>query len=107
MFKKQHSLGTKVTIISIILLAITVALSVTITAFMYAFNLKDVTFTLVKSGSDTIQSEVETELSSLKYLSKTVIAHGYTTDTAQRAGQNHRFSVSFCSFIRHSCPSGI
>ncbi len=83
MFKKQHSLGTKVTVISIILLAITVAFSVTITAFMYAFNLKDVTFTLVKSGSDTVESEVEIEINSLKYLSKTVIAHGSTNDTEQ------------------------
>lgn len=85
MFKKQHSLGTKVTVISIILLAITVAFSVTITAFMYAFNLKDVTFTLVKSGSDTIEGEVETELSSLKYLSQALVAHGSTNDTEQIA----------------------
>lgn len=83
MLKKQHSLGTKVTIISTLLLVITVALAVTITAYMYTLNMKDITFTLVKSGSDTIESEINIELSSLKYLSKTVIAHGSTTDTEQ------------------------
>lgn len=85
MFKKQHSLGTKVTIISTILLVITVALAVSITAYMYTLNMKDITFTLVKSGSDTIQSEIDIEINSLKYLSKTVIAHGSTTDTEQMA----------------------
>ena len=83
MFKKRHSLGTKVTVISTFLLVITVALAVTITAYMYTLNMKDITFTLVKSGSDTIQSEIDIEINSLKFLSKTVIAHGSTTDTEQ------------------------
>ena len=83
MSKKQHSLGTKVTIISTLLLVITVALAVIFTAYMYTLNMKDITFTLVKSGSDTIESEINIEIDSLKYLSKTVIAHGSTTDTEQ------------------------
>ena len=83
MFKKRHSLGTKVTVISTFLLVITVALAVTITAYMYTLNMKDITFTLVKSGSDTIQSEIDIEINSLKFLSKTVIAHSSTTDTEQ------------------------
>lgn len=83
MFKKRHGLGTKVTIISSLLILVTVAISVMITAFMYTVNLRDTTFTLVKSGTDTIASEVKTEIQALEFLSKTVAAHGTTQDTEQ------------------------
>ena len=83
MFKKRHGLGTKVTLISSLLILITVAISVIITAFMYTVNLRDTTFTLVKSGTDTIASEVKSEIKDLEFLSKTIAAHGTTQDTEQ------------------------
>lgn len=85
MFKKRHGLGTKVTLICSLLILITVAISITITAFMYTVNLRETTFTLVKSGTDTIASEVKTEIQALEFLSKTVAAHGTTQDTEQMA----------------------
>lgn len=85
MFKKRHGLGTKVTLICSLLILITVAISITITAFMYTVNLRDTTFTLVKSGTDTIASEVKSEIKDLEFLSKTVAAHGTTQDTEQMA----------------------
>lgn len=83
MFKKRHGLGTKVTLICSLLILITVAISITITAFMYTVNLRDTTFTLVKSGTDTIASEVKSEIKDLEFLSKTIAAHGTTQDTEQ------------------------
>ena len=83
MIKKQHGLGTKVTLISSLLILVTVVIAVTITAFMYTMNMSDTTFTLVKSGTDTIASEVKSEIEDLKFLSKTVAAHGMTQDTEQ------------------------
>ena len=83
MFKKRHGLGTKVTLICSLLILITVAISITITAFMYTVNLRETTFTLVKSGTDTIASEVKSEIKDLEFLSKTIAAHGTTQDTEQ------------------------
>ncbi len=85
MSKKQQSLGVKISFISSILTVLTVAIAVTVTAFMYTVNLRDTTFTLVKSGTDTIASEVKSEIQALEFLSKTVIAHGMTQDTEQMA----------------------
>ena len=83
MFKKRHGLGTKVTLICSLLILITVAISITITAFMYTVNLRETTFTLVKSGTDTIAREVKSEIKDLEFLSKTIAAHGTTQDTEQ------------------------
>ena len=83
MSKKQRSLGVKISFISSVLTILTVAVAVTVTAFMYTVNLRDTTFTLVKSGTDTIASEVKSEIEALKFLSKTVAAHGTTMDTEQ------------------------
>ncbi len=83
MSKKQQSLGVKISFISSILTVLTVAIAVSVTAFMYTVNLRDTIFTLVKSGTDTIASEVKTEIQALKFLSKTVAAHGMTQDTEQ------------------------
>lgn len=85
MTKKQQSLSFKISFISCILTVLTVAIAVTVTAFMYTVNLRDTTFTLVKSGTDTIESEVRSEIDALKFLSKTVAAHGMTQDTEQMA----------------------
>ncbi len=83
MSKKQRSLGVKISFISSILTVLTVAIAVTVTAFMYTVNLRDTTFTLVKSGTDTITSEIKSEIEALKFLSKTIAAHGMTQDTEQ------------------------
>ena len=61
------------------------AIAVTVTAFMYIVNLSDTTFTLVKSGTVSIESEVKTEIEELKYLSRTVAAYGVTRDTERLA----------------------
>lgn len=83
MSKKRQSLGVKISIISSILTVLTVAIAVTVTAIMYTMNMRDTTFMLVKSGTDTIKSEIKTEIQALEFLSKTVIAHGMTQDTNQ------------------------
>ena len=83
MSKKQQSLGVKISFISSILTVLTVVIAVTVTEFMYTTNMRDTTFMLVKSGTDTIKSEIKTEIQALEFLSKTVIAHGMTMDTNQ------------------------
>ena len=83
MAHKKHSLGTKISLLCSVLIVATVAIAITITALMYAVNLRDTTFMLVKSGTDTIANEIQTEIDALRLLSKTVAAHGMTMDTDQ------------------------
>ena len=83
MAHKKHSLGTKLSLLCSALIVATVAIAVTITGFMYTVNLNDITFMLVKSGTDTIENEIQTEIEALRFLSKTVAAHGMTMDTDQ------------------------
>lgn len=83
MAHKKHSLGTKISLLCSVLIVATVAIAVTITALMYMVNMHDTTFTLVKSGTDTVESEIEDEIEQMKFLSKTLAAHGMTMDTDQ------------------------
>lgn len=83
MAHKKHSLGTKISLLCSVLIVTTVAIAITITALMYTVNLRDTTFMLVNSGTDTIANEIQTEIDALRLLSKTVAAHGMTMDTDQ------------------------
>ena len=83
MAHKKHSLGTKISLLCSALIIATVAIAVTVTVMMYTVNMRDTTFMLVQSGTDTIESEIKTEINELRFLSKTVIAHGTTMDTDQ------------------------
>ena len=80
MAHKKHSLGTKISLLCSALIIATVAIAVTVTVMMYTVNMRDTTFMLVQSGTDTIESEIKTEINELRFLSKTVIAHGTTMD---------------------------
>lgn len=57
MAKKGYRLGVKISLICSVLTIITAMIASTITAFLYTGNMRDITYTLVSSGTQTIEAE--------------------------------------------------
>ncbi|MCH5204534.1 MAG: cache domain-containing protein [Oscillospiraceae bacterium] len=81
MSKKKYKLGVKITVICSLLTVLTAVFASTFTSILYISNMRDITFELVASGTQTIRSEVETEVEELQLLVNGVISAGVGRNT--------------------------
>ena len=83
MSKKGYRLSVKITVISSLLVFVTALLSALIAGFLCAASMREITFTLVSSGTHTVEAEVRDEINTMKVLSDNIIASSAGKDTAR------------------------
>lgn len=81
MSKKGYRLSVKITVISCLLVFVTALLPALIAGFLCAASMRDITFTLVSSGTHTVEAEVRGEQDTLKILADNIIANGAQKNT--------------------------
>ncbi len=99
---KKNSLGVKITLISALLSLVLAIVATLITSLIFASGMRNITFTLVESGVNTIKSEIQIEVDTLKQMANVFTAYGSIDNTdfvTRRWEADRRFDYDFAAVL--------